>query len=55
MTDDERDAWQLHHHGSTWEEVGTEMGCSPTAARSLATAYERRTDSAADQAQNALF
>jgi len=55
MNDDEHDAWQLHHHGSTWEEVGTEMGCSPAAARSLATAYERRTDSAADQAQNALF
>lgn len=55
MSDDEQDAWQLHHHGSSWEEIGADMGCSPAAARSLAAAYERRTDTAAQAEQNALF
>ncbi|SCC69067.1 hypothetical protein GA0061093_12716 [Rhodococcus qingshengii] len=55
MTDDERDAWQLHHHGADWDEIGTEMGCSPTAAQTLAAAYEKRTDAAAHTAQNTLF
>ncbi len=47
MNDDERDAWQLHHHGADWDEIGTEMGCSPTTAQTLAAAYEKRTDNAA--------
>ncbi|MFD9683896.1 hypothetical protein ACFWAD_28750 [Rhodococcus sp. NPDC059969] len=55
MSDDEHDAWQLHHHGASWDDIGTEMGCSPTTARTLATAYEKRTDTAAAQTQNALF
>ncbi|QXC46876.1 ISL3 family transposase (plasmid) [Rhodococcus qingshengii] len=55
MNDDERDAWQLHHHGVDWDEIGTEMGCSPTAAQTLAAAYEKRTDAAAHTAQNTLF
>ena len=56
MSDDERDAWQLHHrHGASWEDIGTEMGCSPTTAQTLAAAYEKRTDTAAQNAQNVLF
>jgi len=55
MNDDEHDAWQLHHHGARWEDIGTEMGCSPTAAQTLAAAYEKRTDAAAHTAQNTLF
>ncbi|MCW2092985.1 UNVERIFIED_ORG: hypothetical protein M2328_006338 [Rhodococcus erythropolis] len=55
MTDDEHDAWQLHHHGADWDEIGTEMGCSPTTAQTLAAAYEKRTDNAAAQTQNTLF
>ncbi len=55
MSDDEHDAWQLHHHGASWEDIGTEMGCSPTTAQTLAAAYEKRTDNAAAQTQNALF
>ncbi|MBS2993038.1 hypothetical protein AC1659_27465 [Rhodococcus erythropolis] len=55
MNDDEHDAWQLHHHGSSWEDIGTDMGCSPAAARSLAAGYERRTDTAAQAEQTALF
>ncbi|MDV7246214.1 MULTISPECIES: hypothetical protein [Rhodococcus] len=54
-TDDERDAWELRNSGLTWTQVGREMGCSPTTAQSLATAYERRTDNAAAEAQNTLF
>ncbi|GCB59512.1 MULTISPECIES: hypothetical protein [Rhodococcus erythropolis group] len=53
--DDEHDAWQLHHHGASWEDIGIEMGCSPTTAQTLAAAYEKRTDTAAHDAQNALF
>ncbi|WP_435369475.1 DnaB-like helicase N-terminal domain-containing protein [Rhodococcus erythropolis] len=55
MNDDEHDAWQLHHHGADWDEIGTEMGCSPTTAQTLAAAYEKRTDNAAAQTQNTLF
>ncbi|MCJ0949962.1 hypothetical protein MTX37_28990 [Rhodococcus sp. ARC_M8] len=55
MSDDEHDAWQLHHHGASWEDIGTDMGCSPTTAQTLAAAYEKRTDSAAAQTQNTLF
>ena len=55
MNDDEHDAWQLHHHGSSWEDIGTDRGCSPAAARSLAAGYERRTDTAAQAEQTALF
>ncbi|MFF1555490.1 hypothetical protein ACFVX3_31155 [Rhodococcus erythropolis] len=55
MNDDEHDAWQLHHHGASWEDIGMEMGCSPTTAQTLATAYEKRTDSAAAHTQTALF
>lgn len=55
MNDDERDAWQMHHTGSSWEVVGQEMGCSPATAEALAAAYEKRTDNAAENEQNALF
>ena len=53
--DDEHDAWQLHHHGASWEDIGTDMGCSPSTAQTLAAAYEKRTDSAAAQTQTPLF
>ncbi|MBY6389296.1 hypothetical protein HG717_36140 (plasmid) [Rhodococcus erythropolis] len=55
LDDDEHDAWLLHHRGASWEDIGTEMGCSPTTAQTLATAYEKRTDAAAHTAQNTLF
>jgi len=55
MSDDEHDAWQLHHHGASWEDIGTEMGCSQATAQTLAAAYEKRTDTAAQDAQNVLF
>lgn len=55
MNDDEHDAWLLHHHGASWEDIGTDMGCSPAAAQTLAAAYEKRTDIAAQNAQDTLF
>lgn len=54
-TDDERDAWQMHSDGASWEQIGIDMGCSGEAAQILAAEYERRTDAAADGAQNTLF
>ncbi|WP_179154694.1 hypothetical protein [Rhodococcus erythropolis] len=55
MSDDEYDAWQMHSSGESWDQIGIEMGCSGAAAQSLACAYERRTDAAAQEAQNILF
>lgn len=55
MSDDEHDAWQMRQSGSSWEDVGIDMGCTAATARSLATAYEQRTDSAAENEQNTLF
>ncbi|MCQ4119588.1 hypothetical protein [Rhodococcus tibetensis] len=54
MTDDEHDAWELHQSGLTWTEVGREMGCTAGTAQAFATAYQKRTDDAAIQAQNTL-
>ncbi|AUS35786.1 hypothetical protein C1M55_31525 (plasmid) [Rhodococcus qingshengii] len=53
--DDEHDAWQMHISGESWDQIGIEMGCSGAAAQSLASAYERRTDAAAQATQNTLF
>lgn len=39
MNDDERDAWSMHHAGADWKQIGREMGCTPSAAQSLASAY----------------
>lgn len=55
MNDDEHDAWQMHQNGSSWEDIGIEMGCTEAAARSFAAGYEQRTDNAAKSAQNTLF
>ncbi|WP_172937289.1 hypothetical protein [Rhodococcus sp. MS16] len=55
MNDDERDAWQMRCDGASWDQIGIEMGCSGAAAQSLATEYERRTDVAAQNAQDTLF
>ncbi|MCD2158099.1 hypothetical protein LQL77_30840 [Rhodococcus cerastii] len=55
MNDDEHDAWRMHISGESWDQIGIEMGCSGAAAQSLASAYERRTDAAAQAAQNTLF
>ncbi|NHE68820.1 hypothetical protein G9U53_31395 [Rhodococcus sp. D-46] len=38
VNDDVHDAWQLHHHGADWDEIGTEIGCSPTTAQTFAAA-----------------
>ncbi|PQP14035.1 hypothetical protein [Rhodococcus opacus] len=54
-TDDERDAWQLHESGLAWAQVGREIGCTESAARAFAAAYQQRTDAAADEAQISLF
>jgi hypothetical protein len=53
--DDERDAWQMHSDGASWDQIGIEMGCSGAAAQTLAAEYERRTDIAAQNAQDTLF
>lgn len=53
--DDERDAWQMHQNGSSWEDISLDMGCSPATAEVLAAAYEKRTDNAAEDEQNTLF
>ncbi|UOT08491.1 hypothetical protein MPY17_39530 (plasmid) [Rhodococcus opacus] len=54
-TDDERDAWHLNQSGLSWAQVGREIGCSESAARAFAVAYQQRTDAAADEAQISLF
>ncbi|WP_370185898.1 hypothetical protein [Rhodococcus wratislaviensis] len=54
-TDDERDAWHLHESGLSWAQVGREIGCTESAARAFAAAYQQRTDAAADEAQISLF
>ena len=54
-TDDERDAWQMHSDGASWDQIGIEMGCSSTTAQTLAAEYERRTDTAAQNAHDTLF
>ncbi|WP_124393141.1 hypothetical protein [Rhodococcus wratislaviensis] len=54
-TDDERDAFQLHESGLSWPQVGREIGCSESAARAFATAYQQRTDTAAAESQISLF
>ncbi len=33
--DDEHDAWQLHHHGASWEDIGIEMGAAHDAQNAL--------------------
>lgn len=53
--DDERDAWQMHSDGASWEQIGIEMGCSGAVAQTLAVEYERRTDTAAQNAHDTLF
>jgi len=53
--DDERDAWQMHSDGASWDQIGIEMGCSGATAQTLAAEYERRTDAAAHGAQDTLF
>lgn len=53
--DNERDAWQMRNDGTSWDQIGIEMGCSPATAQSLAAAYERRTDEQAAQHQTELF
>ena len=55
MNDDKHDAWQMHISGESWDQIGIEMGCSVAAAQSLASAYERRTDAAAQNDQCTLF
>lgn len=55
MNDDERDAWQMHQNGSSWEDISLDMGCTTATAKALAAAYEKRTDNAAEGEQNALF
>lgn len=54
-TDDERDAWNLHEDGLSWIQVGREIGCTESAARAFAAAYQQRTDAAANEHQGALF
>jgi len=55
MNDDQRDAWQMHQNGSSWEDISLDMGCTPATAEALAAAYEQRTDADAENAQNFLF
>lgn len=54
-TDDERDAWNLHEAGLSWTQIGREIGCTESAARAFAAAYQQRTDAAANENQGALF
>ncbi|ABG94982.1 hypothetical protein RHA1_ro03179 [Rhodococcus jostii RHA1] len=54
-TDDERDAWQLHESGLSWSQVGREIGCTESAARAFAAAYQQRTDTDAARNQIGLF
>lgn len=55
MDQDDYAAWRLHQDGASWETIADELGCTPTTAQVLASAYVKRTDIAADQIQGHLF
>ncbi len=48
-------AWQMHHDGHSWSEIGRELGCDATVARAMADRYRRHLDSDAHAAQFPLF
>lgn len=55
VDDDEYAAWKLRQDGASWEAVAAELGCTPATAQMFASAYVKRTDSAADEIQGQLF
>lgn len=48
-------AWQMHHDGHPWDEIGHELGCDGHLARAMAERYRRGLDSDAHAAQFSLF
>ena len=53
--DDGRWAADAHDDGHSWTHIGAELGCSPTAARNLATTYLEDLAARQQQDQPTLF